>query len=149
MTPAFVTGPALPASRSRSHHTCPRMVGAQQVVDEKYPIYLRNRAPFIRFDGESGISLEMKPVQQFASVDKTTEPIFDYSDPDEFKPNKPVPPSDISWPSGDGRGKKMTGTKGFFTQPNLREYGPFPDFFKVRVPLFFCKHVYGKAFGRI
>ncbi|PXF49016.1 hypothetical protein BWQ96_01154 [Gracilariopsis chorda] len=106
------------------------MVDAQQIVDEKYPTYARNRAPFISFDGETGIRLEMKPVQQFALVDKTTEPLFDYSDPDEFKPNKPVPPSPISWPSGDGRGKKMNGTKGYFTQPNLKEYGPFPDFFK-------------------
>ncbi|CAN8063833.1 unnamed protein product [Agarophyton chilense] len=104
--------------------------GAQSVVDEKYPLYARSKAPFISFNGKDGIYLENKPVKQFALVDKTSEPLFDYSDPGDFKPDKPQSPSAISWPSGDGRGISIKGTKGSFNQANIKEYGPFQDFFK-------------------
>ena len=75
--------------------------------------------------------MAMTFVDAFTEVDKTAEPLLDYSDEDVFVPSKPVPPSPISWPSGDGRGKECGGTDGSFTQPDLQKYGPFPDFFKV------------------
>lgn len=54
--------------------------------------------------------------------------LFDYDDR-EFKASK-VESVGAAWPSGDGRRVEMKGTMGSFTQPNLRTYGPFPDFFK-------------------
>lgn len=110
---------------------------ADDVVNKYYPIYQRNRAPQISFDGQRGVSMSMAPVKAFAEVDKTEDTLFDYSDEDEFVPVKNVPPSPISWPSGDGRGKKMRGTTGSFTQPNLKYYGPYPDFYKVGWKIFF------------
>lgn len=131
MTAAFVPAVSLPSSRTRHRQVCVRMSDAAKVVDDNYPVYVRNRAPFITFDGQKGISLAMKPVKQFAIVDAGTPPLFDYSAPDDFKPEKPTPPSPISWPSGDGRTVRMRGSRGSFNQPNLKTYGPFPDFFKV------------------
>lgn len=105
---------------------------AQEVVESYFPAYERHRAPLITFDGEKGVSVAMPPVGSFEEVDKTAAPLLDYSDPDAFVPNKPVPPSAISWPGGDGRGNVIKSRTGSFTQPNLKEYGPFPDFYKVR-----------------
>jgi len=89
-------------------------------------------APYIVFDpidGEKGVKLELKEVPVFASDDADLgETLFDY-DNGKFKPVK-APNMGIAWPSGDGRRIKMTGTKGYYAQPNLKEYGPFPDFFK-------------------
>lgn len=99
-------------------------------VEDYFPVYKRNQAPFISFDGEQGISLQMKPVKAFQESDTTEPTLFSYVDSDTFIPSKVTPPSPISWPSGDGRGVPMSGTEGSFTQPNLKEYGPFPDFFK-------------------
>lgn len=48
----------------------------------------------------------------------------------QFIPNKPAPSPGAGWSSGDGRRVPMKGTTGSFTQPNLRQYGPFPDFLK-------------------
>lgn len=112
---------------------CPRMATgpAKEVVDRNFPVYERNRAPTITFNGKEGISVDMAPIQAFCDVDRNEAPLFDYSAKDAFKPNKPEPPSAISWPSGDGRGKPCEGYVSEFTQPNLKEYGPFPDFYKV------------------
>lgn len=131
MTAAFVTGAALPSRSSQNRRTCPRMSSELSPVETYFPVYQRNRAPTITFDGEEGISVSMAPIKAFVDVDKNAPPLLDYSGPDDFVPSKPVPPSAISWPSGDGRGMKIVGTKGSFTQPNLKKYGPFPDFFKV------------------
>lgn len=136
MTAAFVTGAALPARAATNRRTCPRMSGELSAVDTYFPVYQRNRAPTIKFDGEAGISVSMAPIRAFTTADRDATPLFSYADPDTFVPNKPVPPSDQAWPSGDGRGVPMKGTKGSFTQPNLKKYGPFPDFFKVRVARF-------------
>lgn len=137
MTSAFIPGAVLPVGASRTRVAgCPRMAVASpsssSVVDQYFPVYQRNRAPTITFDGEAGVSMSMTPVKAFAEADITDAPLFSYADPDEFVPNKPVPPSPISWPSGDGRGKPMSGGKGYFSQPNLTTYGPFQDFYKVR-----------------
>lgn len=135
MTSAFVPGTALPAPASRTRvASCPRMADSSPtaVVDFYFPVYQRNRAPTITFDGEDAVSMSMSPVKAFAEANKTDAPLFSYADPDEFVVNKPVPPSPISWPAGDGRGNPMKGTKGSFTQPDLKFYGPFPDFYKVR-----------------
>lgn len=86
-------------------------------------------APFISFDGEKGFKLEMKRVAAFAEVDDDAGSLFDY-DVDRFIPNKPAPSPGAGWSSGDGRRVPMKGTTGSFTQPNLRQYGPFPDFLK-------------------
>lgn len=48
----------------------------------------------------------------------------------QFISNKPAPSPGAGWSSGDGRRVPMKGTTGSFTQPNLRQYGPFPDFLK-------------------
>lgn len=132
MSPAFVTGALLPLrSAHKQGQVCTRMaVDGNAVVDKYYPLYRRYRAPTIVVDGEKGISVSMAPIVAFEETDKTDAPLFDYNG-GEFIANKPVPPSSISWPSGDGRGVAMGGTAGSFTQPNLKDYGPFPDFFKV------------------
>lgn len=136
---AFVSGAALPVrTPRRASQSRVKMSSAEDVVNKYYPLRVRHRAPTITFDGVVGIRLSMKPIAAFVEVDKDTPSLFDYSDPNEFVPNKPVPPSAISWPSGDGRGVAMKGYKGFFVQPNLKEYGPFPDFYKVRLFLFSC-----------
>lgn len=137
MTPAFVPGAALPTRTSRSRATCsPRMSSA---VDQYFPLYQRNRAPTISFDRDVGVSLSMAPIQAFEDTDSTDGTLFSYADPSAFVPNKPIPPSPISWPGGDGRGNEMKGTKGYYSQPNLFEYGPFPDFYKVRTCRVFLK----------
>lgn len=105
---------------------------AQEIVEAFYPVYRRNRAPTITITGDTSVSVSMAPIKAFVEVDKTAPLLFDYSDPADFIPNKPVPPSPISWPSGDGRGVECKGTKGSFDQADTRKYGPFPDFFKVR-----------------
>lgn len=136
---AFVNGGSLnvrgvsAAKNTTQKVVCPRMATGQakEVVDEYFPTYERNRAPTISFDGEKGVSLSMAPIQAFTEVDRNEAPLFDYSSEDDFKPNKSVPPSPISWPSGDGRGKPCQGYLSEFIQPNLKEYGPFPDFYKV------------------
>ncbi len=125
---AFAT-PTLPTSTRRTVATTVRCSAVPE-VEQYYPAYRRNKAPVITFNGSEGVRLEMTRIKAFQEVDDDTPPLLDYSDPDEFVPNKPTPPSAISWPSGDGRGVKMTGTKGSFTQPDLKTYGPFPDFFK-------------------
>lgn len=133
MAPAFVPGAALPRASARGRRgTCTRMsADASEVVERYFPAYQRHRAPVIAFDGQQGVSVAMPPIAAFAEADRDAAPLFDYSD-GAFVPDKPVPPSPISWPAGDGRGVVLEGaTKGFFSQPNLREYGPFPDFFKV------------------
>lgn len=48
-------------------------------------------APFISFDGEKGVRLEMKQVAAFADVDEDTEPIFDY-DVDRVRARPPFFP---------------------------------------------------------
>lgn len=128
---AAFAGQALPVSTgaSRTAHVTPRCSIAE--VEKYYPEYARNKAPVITFNGTEGIKLQMVRIKAFQEVDRDTPPLLDYSDPEQFQPVKPVPPSAISWPGGDGRGKTMTGTKGSFTQPDLKTYGPFPDFFKV------------------
>mmetsp|Transcript_8039 Transcript_8039/g.17286 ORF Transcript_8039/g.17286 Transcript_8039/m.17286 type:complete len:143 (+) Transcript_8039:40-468(+) len=137
MVSAFVGGSAQRLSsrtpaRGRSAVCGLRMSDdAAGVVAEKYPIYVKNKAPFIVFDpidGEQGVKLEMVEVPAFATSDDSAGTLFDYDD-GKFKPSPP-PNMGIAWPSGDGRGTKMTGTKGYYSQPNLKEYGPFPDFFK-------------------
>jgi len=50
--------------------------------------------------------------------------------PPQFIPNKPGPSPGTAWSSGDGRQVALKGTKGSFTQPDLRRYGPFQDFYK-------------------
>lgn len=107
------------------------MQDSASVVDKYFPVYQKHRAPVIEFNGVEGISVAMPRLKAFTEVDKDEAPLFSYLGDDEFVPNKPVPPSPISWPGGDGRGNVMNGTKGSFTQPNLKDYGPFPDFFKV------------------
>lgn len=133
---AAFAGQALPLSTraTQSARVVPRCSLAE--VEKYFPEYRRNKAPVISFNGEEGIKLQMTRIKAFQEVDNDTPPLLDYSDPDQFAPAKPVPPSAISWPGGDGRGRTMTGTKGSFTQPDLKTYGPFPDFFKVRIPSF-------------
>ncbi|KAK1858559.1 hypothetical protein I4F81_001160 [Pyropia yezoensis] len=134
---AFV--PALPLRASAAHGAAvrrapapvraltPRMSIAE--VDVYYPFEKRHEAPFISFDGENGVKLEMKRVAAFAEVDDDAGSLFDY-DVDRFISNKPAPSPGAGWSSGDGRRVPMKGTTGSFTQPNLRQYGPFPDFLK-------------------
>lgn len=131
MQTAFA-GSALPraARLSAVRRDAPRC--ELETVSKNFPAYRRNKAPVIEFDGDAGFRISMERVKAFAEVDADTEPLLDYSDPDVFNPTKPGAPSAISWPSGDGRTATMTGTMGSFTQPNLKTYGPFPDFFKVR-----------------
>lgn len=112
-------------------------MSAKDVVDENYPLYERYRAPVITVKGDVGVSVGMEVIPAFCEIDKNTPPLLDYSDEFEFEPNKPLPPSAISWPSGDGRGNDLKGVRSFFTQPNLKTYGPFPDFFKVRCAFLF------------
>lgn len=123
---AFTATPTLTRTTRRSVVRC----SVVPEVDQYYPVYRRNKAPVISFDGNDGVRLEMTRIKSFQELDNDVQPLLDYSDPDEFVPNKPIPPSPISWPSGDGRGVKLSGTKGSFTQPDLKTYGPFPDFFK-------------------
>lgn len=137
MTPAFITPTPLSLSLTPTRKpvtSSPRMsassVDADAIVNKYFPLYQRSRAPLISIDGTQGVSVSMTPVVAFTETDKTDEPLFSYEDPDSFVPDKPVPPSDISWPSGDGRGTLIKGSRGSFTQPNLKFYGPFPDFFK-------------------
>ncbi len=130
MQPAF-SGAALPRGTSvrTGRHVTPKCTLA--IVEEKFPTYRQNKAPVITFNGNLGIRLSMERIGAFTEVDEDTPPLLNYADPDVFIPNKPVPPSAISWPSGDGRGMKLSGSKSRFTRPNLKTYGPFPDFFKV------------------
>ena len=102
-------------------------------VEEYFPAYRRNKAPLISFDSEVGVLLENKRVTAFKELDdEDSGPLLSgiYDEPDSFTKKHPVPPSAQSWPSGDGRKKKISGDKGNFTQPDLKNYGPFPDFFK-------------------
>mmetsp|Transcript_8807 Transcript_8807/g.23101 ORF Transcript_8807/g.23101 Transcript_8807/m.23101 type:complete len:143 (-) Transcript_8807:361-789(-) len=137
MVCGFVTGSGAGVARAgtarRRDAACVRMADdAAAVVAAKFPLVLKNKAPYIVFDpidGEKGVKLELKEVPVFASDDADLgETLFDY-DNGKFKPVK-APNMGIAWPSGDGRRIKMTGTKGYYAQPNLKEYGPFPDFFK-------------------
>lgn len=129
---AAFTGTALPraARAPATRRDVPRC--ELDVVTKNYPAYRRNKAPVIEFDGSNGFRISMVRVKAFAELDADTEPLLDYSDPGVFVPTKTSPPSAISWPAGDGRGVSMRGTRGSFTQPNLKTYGPFPDFYKVR-----------------
>lgn len=134
MAPAFVAvSPVLTSPRvSRPTFTTATRMSAQSVVEKYYPVYRRHKAPVIEFRGDTGIALNMVFISAFAEVDKDAPPLLDYSDPDAFVANKAVPPSAISWPSGDGRGNTdFKGVGSAFTQPNLKTYGPFPDYFKV------------------
>lgn len=137
MAPAFITAtPVLSsttASSVSSTNKCTQTrMAAQDVVDKYFPAYQRNRAPTIEIIPDTAVSLSMAPIEAYATVDKTDAPLLDYANPNEFVPNKPVPPSAISWPSGDGRSDpNFKGTPSSFDQPNLKLYGPFPDFFKV------------------
>lgn len=127
------TTPILPTSSTRRNvvtTSTVRCSASPPQVDQYFPAYRRNKAPVITFNGNEGVRLEMTRIKAFQEVDNDTPPLLDYSDPDQFVPTKPTPPSAISWPSGDGRGVEMNGTKGSFTQPDLKTYGPFPDFFK-------------------
>eukprot|EP00168_Porphyra_purpurea_P011693 TRINITY_DN297_c0_g2_i1.p2 TRINITY_DN297_c0_g2~~TRINITY_DN297_c0_g2_i1.p2 ORF type:complete len:143 (+),score=55.93 TRINITY_DN297_c0_g2_i1:121-549(+) len=135
---AFVPTVALGASTlrgaavSRRAPAAARAAGVRMEVAEVevyYPKVKRHEAPFISFDGEKGVKLEMKRVAAFTEVDNDAESLFDY-DVDRFIPNKPEPSPGTAWPSGDGRRVPLKGTKGSFTQPDLRRYGPFPDFYK-------------------
>eukprot|EP00177_Eucheuma_denticulatum_P004607 GFKZ01008383.1.p1 GENE.GFKZ01008383.1~~GFKZ01008383.1.p1 ORF type:complete len:143 (-),score=4.97 GFKZ01008383.1:1389-1817(-) len=137
MTPAFVAPNPLSLSRPRTPKaltSSPRMsessMDTDAVVNKYFPLYQRSRAPLISIDGSQGVSVSMAPVVAFTETDKTDPLLFSYDDPDSFVPNKPVPPSDISWPSGDGRSTLIKGSRGSFNQANLKFYGPFPDFFK-------------------
>lgn len=147
MAPAFITATPLVTARttavrptaSSKPASINMQVPAADVAESFYPLYRRNRAPTIVVKGEDAVSISMAPIEAFADVDITTPPLLDYSDPDEFVPDIPVPPSAISWPAGDGRGNECNGTKGSFDQADLKKYGPFPDFFKVRFfSFFFC-----------
>lgn len=124
MTPAFLTGPTLPLSRARvARSTCsPRKSNAPYVTAQAEGASENGAGSLPKVFGEPGA---MTPANGTATT------LFDYTTEDTFVPDKPVPPSAISWPSGDGRGKECKGTKGSFNQPNLKLYGPFPDFFKV------------------
>ena len=72
----------------------------------------------------------MKPVETFTNTDPDIEQdtLFDYDDSlfGEVKREQ----VGTSWPSGDGRRRGVEGTVGSFSQPNLRIYGPFKDFYK-------------------
>lgn len=137
-SPAFIPAAPLRAPSTSATPRCRQgpatgvSMSAESVVDKYFPTYVRNRAPTIVITGKESVSLSMAPIAAFTDVDKTAAPLLDYSDPDDFVVNKPVPPSAISWPSGDGRSDPdFVGVKGRFNQPNLTKYGPFPDFFKV------------------
>lgn len=142
-------GQALPVSTraSQTARVVPRCSVAE--VEKYFPAYRRNKAPVISFNGEEGIKLQMTRIKAFQEVDNDTPPLLDYSDPEQFAPVKPVPPSAISWPGGDGRGRTMTGTKGSFTQADLKTYGPFPDFFKVRICSFLDEDLILTVFGSL
>eukprot|EP00171_Calliarthron_tuberculosum_P002360 IDg2360t1 len=129
---AAFTGAALPRATRvlATSRNVPRC--ELDVVTKNYPPYRRNKAPVIKFEGVDAFRISMERISAFTEVDADTAPLLDYSDPDVFVPSKPTPPSAISWPSGDGRSVSMRGTRGSFTQPNLKTYGPFPDFYKVR-----------------
>jgi len=113
---------------TRSARVCGLQMSAVEVVNEKYPLSKKHKAPVISFEGNSGLRIEMKKIEAFTEEVESTESLFSY-DNGKFQPVKPKDMG-IAWPSGDGRQVKMTGTKGSFTQPNLKEYGPFPDYFK-------------------
>nr|7Y7A_AA Chain AA, Linker4 [Porphyridium purpureum]7Y7A_AW Chain AW, Linker4 [Porphyridium purpureum]7Y7A_EA Chain EA, Linker4 [Porphyridium purpureum]7Y7A_EW Chain EW, Linker4 [Porphyridium purpureum] len=102
------------------------------VVNAAYPKNIKNKAPVISFDGKKGVKLEMVTLQTFAG-DDSEDTLFDYSS-GKFMPQKPADMG-IAWPSGDGRQAEMKGGKGSFNQPDLRKYGPFPDFLKRSMDL--------------
>lgn len=144
MNPGFVPSTPLPVRSTASTSVCKtKMSAAEETIDKYYPTYLRYKAPEIKIIPNEGVSMAMSTVEAFETVDKNTEPLLDYTNDDVFIPNIPVPPSAISWPSGDGRGKECDGTVGSFNQGDLRFYGPFPDFFKVcyRIVSFFLLSV--------
>eukprot|EP00172_Hildenbrandia_rubra_P000300 Plantae.Rhodophyta-Hildenbrandia_rubra.ctg11379.p1 GENE.Plantae.Rhodophyta-Hildenbrandia_rubra.ctg11379~~Plantae.Rhodophyta-Hildenbrandia_rubra.ctg11379.p1 ORF type:complete len:142 (+),score=4.24 Plantae.Rhodophyta-Hildenbrandia_rubra.ctg11379:256-681(+) len=132
---AFTT--ALPLtltpSPKRIHKRHPRSLKmaatTDQTITQYYPPSTRSRAPFITISPDrNSLRLEMKPVETFVNQADDKGTLFDYDDR-EFKASK-VESVGAAWPSGDGRRVEMKGTMGSFTQPNLRTYGPFPDFFK-------------------
>lgn len=133
---AAFAGQAFPVSTRTARTARVTLRCSVAEVEKYFPAYRRNKAPVISFNGEEGIKLQMTRIKAFQEVENGTPPLLDYSDPEQFTPVKPVPPSVISWPGGDGRGKTMTGTKGSFTQADLKTYGPFPDFFKVCISSF-------------
>lgn len=129
MKPVAFASPVLPTRglpRSRASMNTPRC--ALPEVEQNYPEYLRNKAPHISFSGESGIFFSMERVKAFTE-DTGEPPLFNYYEKN-WSEDKPATPSPISWPSGDGRKVEMEGLISTFTQPNLREYGPFPDYLK-------------------
>lgn len=136
MTMAFTPSVPLIARTKHSHESNSVCMKLATTTEQYYPVYRRNQAPYITFDGNTGFKLEMKAVSSFRETDKTEDTLFNYNSDDVFEPKKTTPPSPISWPSGDGRGVPMTGPQGAFTQPNVKEYGPFPDFYKVSESVF-------------
>lgn len=131
--PVLKASPALPSSRAPN--TCAPRASAQDVVDRYFPPSRRDRAPTIEVT-DVYVSLSMAPVAAFTTADKDAPLLLDYSDPNEFVPSKPTAPSAISWPSGDGRSNEFKGVASDFDQPNLKLYGPFPDFYKVSSTLY-------------
>lgn len=140
MTPAFITATPLtlskgkvatPSSKTVAGGPSMSLASAKETLDTYYPIYRRYRAPTITIKGDESVSVSMAPIKAFTDIEKSAAPLLDYSNPSDFVPDIPVPPSAISWPSGDGRGNECNGSKGSFDQADVKKYGPFPDFFKV------------------
>lgn len=131
MAPTAFAAPSLPlrASRafSRTHQT-PRC--SLPEVDDAYPVSIRNAAPHISFNGQSGIFFSMARVKAF-SEDTGEPPLFDYEEKN-WAETRPTPAGPICWPAGDGRDVALEGSRGSFTVGNDREYKEAPPggFFK-------------------
>lgn len=141
MVQAFIT--AVPLSTTTSTVTkinkcsTTSMAAAEETVEKYYPAYRRDRAPKIVISPDTSVSVAMSPVDAFTTIDKSEPSLLDYSNPSDFVVKKSTSPSAISWPSGDGRSDPdFVGVPSQFDQPNLKSYGPFPDFSKVCFYLF-------------
>lgn len=131
MAPAAFAAPALSLRASRS--SLPTQTPRCSIVDEAYPESVRNAAPHISFNGESGIFFSMARVKAF--TEETGEPpLFSYDDETtkDWSTSKAPAAGPICWPAGDGRDVTMTGSRGSFTVGNDREYKEAPPggFFK-------------------
>lgn len=130
MAPAAFAAPSLPlrASRSSARALTPRC--SLPEVDAAYPQSVRNAAPHISFNGESGIFFSMARVKAFTE-DTGEAPLFNYDEKD-WTSEKAASAGPVCWPAGDGRDVALTGGRGSFTVGNDREYKEAPPggFFK-------------------